>query len=127
MLHRIVLSMVLAMLIAGCAVGPDYRRPEVELPAAWLDAPAERAKGVRDRWWTLYADPVLDRLVEEALANNLDLARAAARVDEARALLRIADAQFWPWVDAAAQADRSRSSERTAMRLPLGTPLERTN
>ena len=125
--YRILVATAMAVLIAGCAVGPDYRRPEVELPAAWQGAPAEGVKGVRDRWWTLYADPVLDRLVEEALANNLDLALAAARVDEARALLRIADAQFWPWVDAAAQADRSRSSERTAMRLPLGTPLERTN
>jgi multidrug efflux system outer membrane protein len=127
MLHRNLAATALAVLIAGCAVGPDYRRPEVELPAAWQGAPAEGVKGVRDRWWTLYADPVLDRLVEEALANNLDLALAAARVDEARALLRIADAQFWPSVDAAAQADRSRSSERTAMRLPLGTPIERTN
>lgn len=125
--YRILVATAMAVLIAGCAVGPDYRRPDVELPAAWQGAPAEGVKGVRDRWWTLYADPVLERLVEEALASNLDLARAAARVDEARALLRIADAQFWPWVDAAAQADRSRSSERTAMRLPLGTPLERTN
>jgi len=125
--YRILVATAMAVLIAGCAVGPDYRRPEVELPAAWQGAPAEGVKGVRDRWWTLYADPVLDRLVEEALANNLDLALAAARVDEARALLRIADAQFWPSVDAAAQADRSRSSEVTAMRLPLGTPIERTN
>ena len=127
MSNRIFGATALAALIAGCAVGPDYRRPEIELPAAWLGAPAEGVKGVRDRWWTLYADPVLDRLVDEALTNNRDLALAAARVDEARALLRIADAQFWPAVDAAAQADRSRSSERTAMRLPLGTPLERTN
>ena len=125
--YRILVATAMAVLVAGCAVGPDYRRPEVELPAAWQGAPAEGVKGVRDRWWTLYADPVLDRLVEEALANNLDLALAAARVDEARALLRIADAQFWPAVDAAAQADRSRSSEVTAMRLPLGTPIERTN
>jgi len=127
MLHRNLAATALAVLIAGCAVGPDYRRPEIELPAAWQGAPTEGVKGARDRWWTLYADPVLDRLVEEALANNLDLALATARVDEARALLRIADAQFWPSVDAAAQADRSRSSERTAMRLPLGTPIERTN
>jgi multidrug efflux system outer membrane protein len=124
---RIVRSTALVALIAGCAVGPDYERPAVELPAAWQGAPAEGVKGARDRWWTLYSDPVLDRLVEEALASNRDLAVAAARVDEARALLRIADAQFWPSVDAAAQADRSRSSERTAMRLPLGTPIERTN
>ena len=127
MLNRILGATALAVMIAGCAVGPDYRRPDVELPAAWQGAPSDGVKGVRDRWWTLYADPVLDRLVSEALANNLDLAAAVARVDEARALLRVADSRFWPAVDAAAQADRSRSSERTAMRLPLGTPVERTN
>ena len=124
---RLVSLAAAAVLVSGCAVGPDYRRPEVELPAAWRDTPAEGVKAAGDRWWTLYADSVLDRLVDEALANNRDLALAAARVDEARALLRIADSQFWPSVDAAVQADRSRSSESTAMRLPLGTPIERTN
>jgi len=124
---RIVSFAAAAALIAGCAVGPDYQRPEIELPAAWQGAPAEGVKGARDRWWALYADPVLDRLIEDSLANNQDLAIAAARVDEARAVLRIADSQFWPAVDATADADRSRSSERSAIPLPPGTPLERTN
>jgi multidrug efflux system outer membrane protein len=80
-----------------------------------------------DRWWTLYGDPVLDRIVEEALAHNQDLALAAARVDEARALLRIADSVLAPSVDAAVQRDRQRSSERSSTPLPPGTPLERNN
>lgn len=126
MRHKVICSAALAALIAGCAVGPHYERPAVELPAAWQGAPVGGVKATGDRWWTLYADPVLDRLIEDALANNQDLALAAARVDEARAVLRIADAQFAPSVDATAEAERSRSSERSSMPLPPGTPLERS-
>jgi len=126
MRRRLLIVSAVAALIAGCAVGPNYERPAVELPAAWQGAPVGGAKATDDRWWALYADPVLDRLIEEALAGNQDLALAAARVDEARAVLRIVDSQFAPSVDATADADRSRSSERSSMPLPPGTPLERT-
>jgi multidrug efflux system outer membrane protein len=126
MRHSPLVSAAFAALIAGCAVGPDYQRPAADLPAAWPGVPSQGASATGDRWWTLYADPVLDRLIAEALANNQDLALAAARVDEARAVSRIADSQFWPAVDATAQGDRSRSSERSSMPLPPGTPLERT-
>jgi multidrug efflux system outer membrane protein len=120
------ISAAAAALIAGCAVGPDYQRPAVDLPSNWQDTPSQGVSATGDRWWTLYGDTVLDRLVDEALANNRDLELATARVDEARALLRVADSRFWPAVDAAAQADRSRSSQRSSIPLPPGTPLERT-
>jgi outer membrane protein, multidrug efflux system len=126
MMGRIILSLAAATVVAGCAVGPDYERPPVDLPAGYRDVPAQGVTAKRERWWTLYGDPVLDQLVEEALASNRDLELATARVDEARAFLRIADSQFWPSVDATAQADRSRSSERGGFPLPPGTPLERT-
>jgi multidrug efflux system outer membrane protein len=125
-LNALILAAALAALLTGCAVGPDYERPPVDLPAAWQAAPAQGTAAPRDRWWGLYSDPVLDRLIGEALINNQDLALAAARVDEARAVLRIADSQFYPAVDATAQADRSRSSERGGFPLPPGTPVERT-
>lgn len=126
MRRKLLIVPALAALLAGCAVGPDYQRPAVDLPAEWQGVPAQAVAAKSERWWALYADPVLDRLIEEALAGNQDLALAAARVDEARAVLRIADAQFVPAVDATAQADRSRSSERSSMPLPPGTPLERS-
>lgn len=121
------IAIALAAMIAGCAVGPEYERPAAELPAAWEGAPARGQKVIGDRWWRLYGDPVLDRLVEAALAHNQDLAAAAARVDEARALLQIADSALVPSVDATFQRDRQRSSERSSMPLPPGTPLERNN
>ena len=121
------IAITLATMVAGCAVGPDYERPAVELPANWEGAPTTGERKILDRWWTLYGDPVLDRLVEEALARNQDLAAAAARVDEARALMRIADSALAPSVDATFLRDRQRSSDRSSVPLPPGTPLERNS
>lgn len=118
---------VAAALIAGCAIGPAYERPAAELPAAWTGAPAQGVAMTGERWWTLYGDPALDRLIEEALAHNQDLALAAARVDEARALVQVSDSARMPSVDAQFQGDRSRFSERTATPLPPGTPIESSN
>jgi len=107
-----------AVLLAGCTLGPAYERPAAELPAAWIDAPAQGVNAPAERWWTLYGDPALDKLVEEALIYNQDLALATARVDEARAQSRVADSLFWPAVDATFQRDRTRNSERSSFPLP---------
>jgi outer membrane protein, multidrug efflux system len=124
--NRIALA-ALAAVLGGCAVGPAYERPTVELPAAWQGPPADGVTATGSRWWTVYADATLDRLIDEAYAHNRDLALAAARVDEARALLQIAAAELVPAVDATAQRDRSRSSERSSTPLPPNVPLERNS
>ena len=118
---------IASILLAGCSAGPKYQRPAAELPAAWTGAPAQGIKVLGERWWTLYGDAALDKLVEEALAHNQDLALAAARVDEARALLRVSDSLRMPSVDATFDGDRSRRSERTSTPFPPGTPLESSN
>jgi len=107
-----------AALIAGCALGPAYQRPAIELPSAWTDVPSQGKSATGDRWWTMYGDPALDRLVEEALTYNQDLALVTARVDEARALARIADSPRFPSVDATFDRDRTRSSERSPLPIP---------
>jgi len=107
-----------AALIAGCTLGPAYQRPASELPAAWKDVPPQGISASGDRWWTMYGDPALDRLVEEALVSNQDLALVTARVDEARALAQIADSQRMPAVDASFQRDRTHSSERSPIPIP---------
>lgn len=124
-MHRVSLAAALAALaLTACTVGPDYKRPSVELPAAWPvsagDAP------VSARWWTLYADPQLNLMVEEALAHNNDLRLAAARVDEARAGLTIVRADSLPNVTAGAGAARNRISERSGNFFP-GIPTEFTD
>ena len=121
-----VLLAALAAIIAGCALGPDYQRPATELPTAWKDLPSRGVSATGDRWWTLYSDPALDRLVEEALVHNQDLALAVARVDEARARARAVDSERMPALDATFQRDRSRSSERSPIPIPQRS-LERNS
>lgn len=120
-------AVVSVLLLAGCATGPKYERPAADLPAAWRDLPAQGRNAPAERWWTLYGDAALERLMEEALAHNRDLALAAARVEEARALLQIADSSRSPSVDATFDRDRTRSSERSSVPLPPGVPLERNS
>ena len=118
---RLSLMLLLCAAAAGCAVQPHYVRPAVELPAAWREsAPSAVVDG---KWWEIYGDSGLDRLVEEALAHNADLAVAVAKVDEARGLLGETESALYPAVDASAAHSRTRFSEATGT-LPPGTPRE---
>jgi len=117
----VVASMVL---LAGCAARPDYQRPAVELPAAWKESAQNPARD--GNWWRVYEDPVLEKLVAEALARNTNLLAATARVDESRALLAQADASFYPSVDGTFNRNRTLSSAATGT-LPPGVARERNN
>ena len=118
----------LAALLAGCAgLNPDYTRPAVDLPQAWRDAPAEGVRAQDAPWWKVYGDPVLDRLIEEALANNASVMLALARVDEARAALGATSAEQLPYVTAGANRNRTRLSQRGATPLPPGFDPERND
>ncbi|MBS1189347.1 MAG: efflux system, outer rane lipoprotein, NodT family [Rhodocyclaceae bacterium] len=119
----------LALALAGCTVGPDYRQPALELPETWPAAPAQAtaADRVGERWWSLYRDPVLDRLMDEALVHNADLQAALARVREARALAGIADADRYPAVSARFSKDRTRSSLEGSFPLPEDFPRTLNN
>jgi multidrug efflux system outer membrane protein len=117
-------ALLAVLLLAGCAVQPTYQRPAVELPQAWKEsAPRYATDG---RWWKIYGDPGLDKLVDEALLHNADIALAVARVDEARAQLGISESYLYPRVDAT--FDRSRSLNSTATGLfPPNIPREQNN
>ena len=82
----------LALALTGCAVGPTYVSPTPQAPAqapfVSATGPAFTLEEPPVRWWQLFASPVLDRLVAEALAANTDLRVAAANLEQARALLR---------------------------------------
>jgi multidrug efflux system outer membrane protein len=120
-------TLTLATLLAGCAVGPDYSRPAIEMPAQY--AAPEVASGstvpLQEQWWTLYGDATLDGLVTEALARNADIEIAVARVAEADATLREVGAALWPEIDGAAAGSRSRVSASTA--FPNPAPLVRND
>ena len=109
-----------AFLLAACAgLKPDYTKPAVDLPAGWRDAPADGVQARDARWWKVYGDPVLDRLVDEALAHNANVMLAIARVDEARAALLATSADQRPQVSASANRSRTRVSQRGPTPLPL--------
>ena len=108
----------LSVVLGGCTLGQPYEQPASELPDTWRAAPAQGQTIAAERWWMLYNDATLDRLIAEALEHNQDLALATARLDEARALARVADAEQVPSVDAAFQRDRARRSNSTATRFP---------
>jgi multidrug efflux system outer membrane protein len=121
---------VIALLVAsgGCAtVGPDYKRPGIELPAAYpAGTPQAQAPAVAPDWWTLYNDRTLDSLITEARKNNADIRLAAARVQEAEAVLREAGAAIFPDVSGGYSATRSKVSTRSLPPPPATAPLTRT-
>jgi len=88
-------------LAGGCLVGPDYTAPKADVAEAWLDVAGPPAAD-EARWWQTLGDPALDRLVEEALAQNLTLRQAGLRVLRARALRGIEVGRFFPQSQAAA-------------------------
>jgi hypothetical protein len=93
--------MAAVSLSAGCAVGPDYARPQVPSPAQFrfVEGDAQAQALADSPWWRVFDDPALQTLVREALANNLDLQLAVARLEEARARAGVAKSYFYPQVD----------------------------
>lgn len=115
--------------LAGCAVGPDYHRPQLASPPAFLGeaavldrAAARPTDPAADlaTWWDGFDDPMLSRLVLQAQAQNLDVAQAVARVTQSRAALNSATAALLPSGNVQASAGAGHSSIRT----PLGALAE---
>ncbi|MGE5096704.1 MAG: efflux transporter outer membrane subunit [Betaproteobacteria bacterium] len=102
---------VVAAALSGCMVGPNYKRPALDLPAGYAEGGTKATKvTVPAQWWSLYGDPVLDELVRLGLERNADVRQAVARVDEAEAALREAHATLlFPLVQGQGGASRSRS------------------
>ncbi|GBC61138.1 RND transporter [Desulfonema ishimotonii] len=116
--HLILL--LITILPGGCAaVGPDYISPDVPAPVSWHTGPAGgiNAENTDARmlahWWTTLNDPILSGLIGEAVAENLSLKEARARVREARARRGISRASLFPALDISGSAGKSRSSENS--------------
>jgi len=132
MIRKVAPLLLPLVLLTGCAVGPDYVRPEteVDVPAAWTQRAAARqtmpmfaagptmadalpddVAGGRWQWWQEFGDETLNTLVADALTHNHDLTAAAARVLEARALHGGSQSALWPTIEIGGTAARNKSSE----------------
>jgi len=117
------LVVMLAAVLASCAVTQPLP-PKVDMPPGSATAAQNEAL---EQYWTLFNDPVLDRLIAEALANNLDIKIALARVDAARAAVLQAQSYLAPEVNLNVDAARNRISGSTSPPYPPGTPLTSNN
>lgn len=113
-----ILSSAIGLLLAGCAVGPDYKPPKTETPAGWdgttVVAPAQTSHATTEpvkisEWWNVLNDAKLTALVKEALKVNLNVRVAESQLRQARASRGVAAAAFWPGVNATGSYTRSKS------------------
>jgi multidrug efflux system outer membrane protein len=106
-------ALTLGLLLAGCMVGPDYKRPPVEAPGVYRgDSQSSLASSVPlgdEKWWEVFQDPVLQQLIRTAIEQNYDLRIAASRVLQAQAQLGITRANQFPTVSAGAEAFSQRN------------------
>lgn len=97
--------------LAGCMVGPDYRRPAVDVPQTWRFEDKEATDVANTTWWEQFNDPVLNQLIQSALRENKDLKIAAARVENFLGQYRTTRAALFPQVNASASAETQRRSQ----------------
>ena len=114
---KYVLSLMLALcllLAAGCAVGPDFKPPEMKVPAEWAGTPPLPAVTPAEKdlanWWTAFDDKMLHSLIQQAVASNLDLQFAEARIRQARAARGVAESFLGPTLDATGSYQRSETA-----------------
>ncbi len=106
----ITLYLAITVFLTGCMVGPDFKKPVMELPEEFRFAQQDTEEVVNLKWWELFNDPVLDYLVSTALYENKDLLVAISRVEEARALLGFTKADTFPRLDLEGGANRGNFS-----------------
>lgn len=111
-------SLAFLVLLSGCAVGPDYKRPEIETPAAYREAgnwqqaqPRDAAE--RGKWWAIFKDPQLDGLMAQVDVSNLTIAAAEAQVRISAALAEQSRAQWWPVLTGNVSRTESKPSSTT--------------
>jgi multidrug efflux system outer membrane protein len=106
--HSAALALAVGALLAGCAVGPDYHRPQIPVDAGFVNAsePGLAAGDPAERYWVTFGDALLTQLVEDSIAHNTDLQAATANLQAARAARRLAGYDQFPTVTTAASYEK---------------------
>ncbi|MGZ8190582.1 MAG: efflux transporter outer membrane subunit [Methylococcaceae bacterium] len=117
-------AIFVTLLLSGCAVGPDYHAPKVPVPKQWSGTQAKTRPGTpqADQWWKAFNDPVLNQLITDAIAANLDLKQALARVKDARAQRAATFATALPGVTAKSNVSRRLNNSSTGSQTGVASP-----
>lgn len=121
------LSLALASLVACTAVGPDYVRPQVGLPAQFAKSGSQSTTADMQHWWTLYEDTQLNNLIDKAHINNTNIQYAVARIEEADAMMREVGAALLPSVGLNGNGVRRRLTEAGLFPVFFQNPLNSYN
>jgi outer membrane protein, multidrug efflux system len=111
-------AIALAVLLTGCMIGPDYRRPAVDVMPSYRFEDNETRDTANTDWWKDFQDPVMESLITEALANNKNVKIAAANIDQAAGVLMQTRAPLFPQVNYSGSGTRQRVSEANVVSLP---------
>jgi multidrug efflux system outer membrane protein len=112
MMKHVLFFSILINLISCTLIGPDYKRPEINLPNTYhQESNKENVVTDLNNWWKLYEDPLLNELIDKALIKNTDINAAIARLEEADAYLKQVGAALIPSVDLTSQANRTKATE----------------
>ena len=118
--------LALAAALGGCMVGPDYVRPEIDTPQTFRYEEQSPRELADTEWWRQFGDPVLDELIDEAIANNKSVQIAAANVEAAAAILTQARSGLFPQAGYQATATRQRLPDRDTPSLSAAIPNPQT-
>ncbi len=116
---KVVAMPLLALALAGCSLAPTYERPAAPVPAAYGVPPANGQVAPPQDWRAYFNDPALQAWIEAALANNRNLRVAALRIQEARALYGVQQADRLPSIDGTGEFSRGRGAEPGQSRMPV--------
>lgn len=125
-MHRTAWILLVATALTGCLfppMGPDYKRPDVPLPAAWRVDPAEAGEIANTEWWQTFGDENLTALIDQALVANSDLLIAAARVEEFNGKLETSNSQYFPQIGYDVGLERDQRSQEVPELLRIGQPI----
>ncbi len=117
---RKIFAFSITLLLVACAVGPDYRRPDIQTPAKWRIENKAAQTLINIRWWELLNDPVLNGLIETALRENQDVLIAAARIEEYNGRFVATRGELFPNIQGSGSAAKQRVTQTGATPWPDG-------
>ena len=115
------LTLSLALLITGCAIGPDYQQPPVVTPTQFRHSDANTSASIHQEWWKAFGDPYLTKSIEEAIVNNFDLISADANVESMLGKFDTAKSYLYPQINANGSMTRTGVNNATSYKLKDGT------